>query len=223
MRRERTSDAVEHGLIEWVHRGSSGLLGAGLCVFGALGFASRLSFFATSGAPVLGLSSNGLLSTISVVVGAILIAAAVRGGRVASTTSVVVGALFLASGVLNVLVLATPYNVLSFRMPNVVFSLVAGGLLLVLGAYGRFTGRLREDSPYRRAGEGGPVDAEYGHESDQQLPADPAEVAAAREMAETERVVAAGGGTAEQRRRLDAVDARREPGGRRATWSQGNG
>lgn len=208
----------EYGVIERVHRGSSAVIGTGLLVFGVLGLVSRLDFFATSGPAILGLSTNGLLSVISLVFGGLLVAAAVRGGRVASTTAVVVGALFLASGVLNVLVLATPYNLLSFRMPNVIFSLLAGGLLLVLGAYGRYTGRLRDDSPYGRSGEDGPVDAEHGPDVDQQVPADAADVAAAVGLAAAERAVAGGGGTAVQRRRLEIVDAERDSAGRRAAW-----
>lgn len=208
----------ERGVIEQVHRGSSAVIGAGLVVFGVLGLLSRLDFFATSGPAVLGLSTNGLLSVISLVFGGVLIAAAARGGRVASTTAVVVGALFLASGVLNVLVLATPYNLLSFRMPNVVFSLLAGGLLLVSGAYGRYTGRLRDDSPYGRPGEDGAVDAEHGPDVDQQIPVDAADATAAVELAAAERAAAAGAVTAGQRRLLDAVDARRDAAGRRAVW-----
>ncbi len=217
--RDRSVDVPgDHGAISWVHRGSSLALGVGLCVFGVLGFVSRLSFFATTGPTIVGLSSNGLLSAISLVFGGVLIVAAVRGGRTASTTAVVVGALFLGSGVLNVLVLATPYNLLSFRMPNVVFSLLAGALLLVLGAYGRFTGRLPDDSPYRREGDDGPVDAEHRSYLEQQVPADSGDVAVARDLAEVERAVAAGGGSAEQRRGLALVAGQRDAAGRRAVW-----
>lgn len=54
--------------------------------------------------------------------------------------TVTVGAAFLLSGMANVLVLDTPLNVLAFGMSNVIFSLLAGAVLLFLGAYGRFTG-----------------------------------------------------------------------------------
>ncbi|MBW0100849.1 DUF4383 domain-containing protein [Pseudonocardia sp. KRD291] len=211
-------DVAGGGTLGWLHRIAGFVLGLGLWVFGLLGFVNRLEFFATSGPPVLGLSSNGLLSAISVVFGTILIVAAVRGGRLASTTSVVVGALFMASGVLNVLVLATPFNVLSFRMSNVVFSLVAGALLLVLGAYGRFTGRLPDSSPYHRVAHGGPVDAQHSSDNDQQTPTDRADATAARELAEAERASAGGGGTAEQRDILSQVGGSRDAAGRRAIW-----
>jgi len=46
--------------------------------------------FSTTGRSVLGLSSNVLLSVISIVVGGILVAAGLRGGRTASTVLVVI-------------------------------------------------------------------------------------------------------------------------------------
>src|SRR3712207_1491154 len=68
-----------------VHRFGAVAVALVILVFGVLGFADGLAFFSTSGRPVLGMSSNGLLSTISVVTAAVLIAAALRGPRVAST------------------------------------------------------------------------------------------------------------------------------------------
>lgn len=115
-----------------------GRVRGGVWAFGSLGLVNRLAMFSTNGGHVLGLSSNGLLSVISLVVGAVLIGAAVRGGRAASTVTVTVGAAFLLSGMANVLVLDTPLNVLAFGMSNVIFSLLAGAVLLFLGAYGRF-------------------------------------------------------------------------------------
>ena len=78
-------------------------LGGALWAFGILGLVNRLAMFSTNGGHVLGLSSNGLLSVISLVVGAVLIGAAARGGRGASTVTVTVGAAFLLSGLANVL------------------------------------------------------------------------------------------------------------------------
>ncbi|MGH3722165.1 MAG: DUF4383 domain-containing protein [Pseudonocardiaceae bacterium] len=131
-----------------MHRIGAAVLGAGLCVFGVLGFVDRLTFLAVPGRVVLGLSSNGLLSTISLIVGVVLIGAALRGGRISSTITVSVGLLFLLSGLLNLTVLDTEFNLLAFRLPNVIFSFIAGMLLLFLGAYGRFSGGLPVDNPY---------------------------------------------------------------------------
>jgi hypothetical protein len=133
-----------------VHRIGAAVLGFGLCIFGALGVANRLEFLAVQGATVLGLASNGLLSVISLLVGGVLIGAALRGGRSSSTITVVVGLLFLLSGLVNLAVLDTELNLLAFRMSNVIFSFIAGMLLLFLGAYGRFSGGLTADNPYYR-------------------------------------------------------------------------
>jgi hypothetical protein len=89
-------------------------------------------------------------SIISLVVGAILITAGTRGGRTASTIMVAIGAAFMLSGPGNVLVLNTDLNFLAFGLPNVIFSRVAAGLLLILGAWGRFTGRLPSNNPYQQ-------------------------------------------------------------------------
>jgi hypothetical protein len=134
--------------LDLVHRVGAAVLGVGLCVFGGLGVANRLEFLALPGKTVLGLSSNGLLSMISLIVGGILFGAALRGGRSSSTITVVIGLLFLLSGLLNLAVLDTGFNLLAFRLSNVIFSFVAGMLLLFLGAYGRFSGGLSQDNPY---------------------------------------------------------------------------
>ena len=51
-----------------VYRVGAALFGTGLIVFGGLGFANQLAFLSTNGRQILGLSSNGLLSLISLVV-----------------------------------------------------------------------------------------------------------------------------------------------------------
>lgn len=198
--------------LDLLHRAGSVVFAAGLGVFGILGLVNRLDPFSTRGQPVLGLSSNGLLSVISLVVAVLLIAAAIRGGRTASTVLVVLGALFLLSGVLNVLVLDTPLNLLAFRMPNVIFSLISGALLLFLGAYGRFTGRLPDDNPYQQ---------ERGEGSDVPLPTvygDPGDAAAARELAEAERAVVRRTASPEQAAAVAALRGIRRAEDRVAAW-----
>lgn len=146
-RRPSWGDSFRH--LDALHRVGGLVLGLGLGAFGIVGIVNRIGMFSTRGQVVLGLSSNRLLSIISLVVGAILIVAAIRGGRLSSTVIVVVGITFMLVGIGSVLVLDSDLNVLAFGMPNVIFSLVAGGMLLILGAYGRFTGRLPDDNPYR--------------------------------------------------------------------------
>ena len=178
-----------------------------------LGLVNRLDMFSTTGKPVLGLSSNGALSVISLVVAAILIAAALRGGRPASTVLVVIGAAFVLSGLVNTLVLGTPLNLLAFRIPNVVFSFVAGALLLFLGAWGRFSGRLPDDNPYRQE--------RHEHDTVDALPSHfdgPEDAAAARELAEAERAVAQHTAAPDVVARVEAVRAVRREEDRVQEW-----
>lgn len=139
----------EHPLSK-IYRIGAAAFGAGLIVFGALGLARRIDFLSPQGVEVFGLSSNGLLSVISIIVGGVLIGAAVIGGPIASTTTAVIGCLFLLSGLVHLAVLHTPLNLLAFKIQNVVFSLVAGMLLLFVGLYGRASAHLPENNPYVR-------------------------------------------------------------------------
>ena len=160
----------------------------------------------------MGLSTNGLLSTISLVVGAGLVVAAVRGGPVASTVSVVLGVLFLLSGLVNFLVMSTSMNLLAFRLPNVIFSIGVGFVLLVLGAYGRITGRLPDGSPYSTG-------TQAGAEAGESPPAQGVGVAhAARELAAAERAQALHHATPEQSERLRVVDQHRSHVERQRAW-----
>lgn len=145
--------------VHTVHRSGAGVVGLFLLLFGSLSLAQPLAFLSRTGPIVMGLSTNGLLAVVSVLVGVLLAAAALRGGRTASTASVVVGGLFVLSGVVNVMVIDTGFNMLAFRLSNVVFSLVVGLALLLMGAYGRFTGSLPSDSPYagQTSGAGAPL------------------------------------------------------------------
>jgi len=123
-------------------------VGLFLLVFGLLGAAGGVGFLSTHGQRYLGMSSNGLLSALSIVVAAVLLGAALRGPHPASTVMVVLGVLFIASALLNMALLRLAFNVLAFRMSNVVLSAVVG-LLLVLGAYGRISGKPAAGQPLR--------------------------------------------------------------------------
>jgi len=212
-----TPPAVETGAVDarilTVHRIGAITVALVIGVFGLLGFAGGLEFFSTSGEPILGMSSNGLLSTISVVTAAVLITAAVRGARIASTVMIVVGSLFIVSALANLAVLRTDLNLLAFEFSNVVFSAVAGLILLLLGAYGRLTGNLPPDSPYAGAR---PVEPPEPPE----YPSTPAEVAAERAMRDAEIAVVNHVATAEQRRRVAAMAQVRTRADRRRVWME---
>ena len=201
------------GRILAVHRLGAVAVALVVLVFGLLGFAGGLDFFSTSGEPILGMSSNGLLSAISVVTAVVLIAAAFRGPRIASTVMIGVGALFLISGLANLALLRTSFNVLAFEMANVFFSFAAGLTLLVLGAYGRLSGHLPADSPYARPAEAEELEPES-------YPSTPAEFAVERAMREAEIAVVNHVATADQRRRVAAMASEHTRAGRRRVWTE---
>jgi hypothetical protein len=205
------SRAEERGRVPKVHRVGAVLVAAVIAAFGVLGLADGLAYFSTDGERIAGLSSNGLLSTISLVTAAVLVTAALSGPRVASTTMLVIGALFLVSALANLAVLETDLNVLAFSMANVVFSICAGLVLLTLGAYGRISGNLPEDSPYRRTGGRVP-------DTGQQLPRTAAERAAERAMRDAELAVVEHRATDDQRGRVEAMATVRTRADRRDVW-----
>ena len=195
-----------------VHRIGAVVVALVIGAFGVLGLVDGLAYFSTDGERIAGLSSNGLLSTISLVTAGVLIAAALRGHRIASTAMLVIGTLFLVSALANLAVLESELNLLAFSMANVVFSLCAGLVLLTLGAYGRVSGNLPDDSPYRPAGAADVPD------TSQQLPSTPAEQTAERAMRDAELAVVERRATADQQRRVTAMAEVRTRADRRAVW-----
>src|SRR3954464_10670363 len=114
-RTQETPTSDEARLVFQVQRTGAIGVGAFLVVFGFVGLAGGLSFFSTEGEQVLGLSSNGLLSVLSIVVGLVLIGSARLGPRVASTVMMTFGVLFLLSALGNLAVLQTSLNILAFE------------------------------------------------------------------------------------------------------------
>ncbi len=213
--RPRQSDAppaAERNRVYTVQRIGAFVVAGVIAVFGVLGLLNGLAFFSTDGERILGLSSNGLLSTISLVTAAVLVFSAFRSPRTASTVMIVIGVLFLVSALANLAVLNTDWNVLAFGLSNVGFSVAAGLVLLFVGAYGRVSGNLPPDSPYARERDEVPPVA-----SDE-YPSTPAEFAAERAMRDAEVAVVQHVASFEQRRRVAAmaqVTSRKE---RREVW-----
>jgi hypothetical protein len=194
-----------------VQRFGAVLVGATLLVFGLLASTTGVPFLATHGERVLGMSSNGLLSALSLVVAAVLFWAAVRGAGIASTVMIVLGVLFLLSALGNLAVLHTGVNFLAFQMSNVLFSIGVGLLLLLLGSYGRVSGHLPETSPYAHA-HGEPLEPP-------DLAQTPAEHAADAAMREAEIAVVERHATLDQRRRVEAMAVAHTRADRRRIWS----
>lgn len=198
-----------------VHRIGALLVAVTIAAFGLLGLAGGLGFFTTTSESVLGLSSNGLLSTVSLITAAVLVAAAVRSGRLVSTVMTVVGVLFLLSGFGHLFVIGSDYNVLAFELPNVFFSFGAGLFLLLLGTYGRVTARLPPDNPYYLAAHEGDPTSPYPPEPG---PPTAEEAIVDEAMAQAERACAQGYGTVDQRVRVQAMSHVRTPEDRRRVW-----
>jgi hypothetical protein len=198
-----------------IHRVSAALFGGALILFGGLGLSHRIPFFSTTGSIQLGLSSNGLLAVVSVVVGAILVGSAMRGGHAASTVSMTLGVLFLLSGLGNSLLLATSLNVFAFRLSNVVFSLAVGAVLLVTGAYGRVSGGLPSDNPYHRDSANG-----EGPSKPEEIAQRAHNLAVGSELAEAERAYAVHCANGEQIRRLEIVHQYRSSEDRLRAWCE---
>jgi hypothetical protein len=207
-----SSSAEEKTRVSVVHRVGALAVAAVIAAFGVLGLLDGLDYFSTDGERIAGLSSNGLLSTISLVTAAVLVFAALRGSRVASTTMLVIGVLFIGSALLNLALLETDWNFLAFSVANVIFSICAGLLLLTLGAYGRVSGNLPDDSPYR-----GAQGAEVIDEGPQQ-PETPEEAAAERAMREAELAVIEHRATEVQQARVAAMAKVRTRSARREVW-----
>jgi hypothetical protein len=200
----------EARLVFTVQRTGAIAVGAFLTVFGLVGLIGGLGFLDTEGERVLGLSSNGLLSALSVLVGLVLLGAALRGPRVASTVMIVLGGLFLLSALGNLAVLRTDLNLLAFEVRNVLFSIAVGLLLLTLGAYGRVSGNLPADSPYA-----------HPHPDDDEpdsFPSTAEEFAAETAMREAEVAVCNHVATEEQARRVRAMAAVHTRADRRRIW-----
>ena len=140
---------IDHRLSK-VYRVGAGLMGLVLLAFGILGLLNEVGFFSTHGHNVAGLSSNGALSVLSIVVGILLFVGMVIGGNFASSLNMVFGVLFVLSGFINLAILDTSANYLAFRMPNILFSFVFGLVLMTFGMYGRVHSHLPPDNPYWR-------------------------------------------------------------------------
>ncbi|GAA1990819.1 DUF4383 domain-containing protein [Catenulispora subtropica] len=141
---------VDHRLGQ-VYRWGAILSAVTLLVFGVLGLLDDIPFFSTAGHRVMGLSSNGLLSVLSILVASLLLVAARIGGNFASTVNMVMGIVFIVAGLLGLAVMETHANILAFGLSNVFFSFVVGLIMMTFGMYGRVSLYLPYDNPYYRA------------------------------------------------------------------------
>ncbi|MGK4583370.1 DUF4383 domain-containing protein [Kitasatospora sp. HPMI-4] len=139
---------VDHKLAQ-VYRIGAGLGGVFLLIFGILGLLDHPGFLSTHGPRIAGLSTNGTLSILSLIVGLVLIGGAAVGGIFAANLNMIVGTLFVLSGFYGLTVLGRPEaNILNFRLANVLFAFIFGLVVLTFGMYGRVSSHLPQDNPY---------------------------------------------------------------------------
>jgi uncharacterized protein DUF4383 len=207
---ERTDEPLFDPRVFAVQRAGAITVGLVLLGFGLVGFTRGVPALSSHGERVLGMSANGVLAGLSVLVAAILVGAALRGPRVASTAMFLLGVLFLLSALVNLAAIGTRANVLAFQTSNVVFSVVVGLVLLTLGAYGRFSGHLPANSPYAHP-------QEWAVERPDQ-PSTPEEFAAETAMRAAEIAVVEHRATPDQRLRVGAMSRVHTRDERRQVW-----
>ena len=121
-------------------RALAALAGLYVLVFGITGYVR------TKGTPlfsrdhlewVLGLRTNLGFAAVSVVVGAVLLLAALIGRNVDRTVNLVASVVFLGVGMLMLALVRTDLNFLGFSVVNCIVSFVLGSVLLTAGLYGK--------------------------------------------------------------------------------------
>jgi hypothetical protein len=122
-----------------VYRVISGLTGIWLLVFGALGWSATrgAEWFARGEWTAMGLPTNRAFAATSVVVGLLVLAAAVIGNNVDYVVNLAGGTGFLTAGTVMMAVSHTALNVLNFSITTAIASYVIGLLLLAAGLYGK--------------------------------------------------------------------------------------
>lgn len=105
-------------------------------LIGLLGFAvtSGVDFIATEGGLLLGLFMvNPLHNVIHILVGAALLAGALRGVRTAKSINTTVGAVYLLLGIVGLFILDASINILALNSWDNVLHLGSALLLLAVG------------------------------------------------------------------------------------------
>jgi uncharacterized membrane protein YoaK (UPF0700 family) len=128
---------VDHPL-RGLYRGAALLTGAGLTVFGVVGYArsASLPFFDQDGVRVFMLSTNRAFALLSIVVGLLVLVVTAIGRNLDVPANVALGGVFLLSGLVMLCVLRTGLNFLAFSVTNVNVSFVIGLILITAGLYG---------------------------------------------------------------------------------------
>jgi uncharacterized membrane protein YczE len=121
------------------YRFLAGLAALYCLVFGIVGLVSTGShdFFGIGGMDALGLRTNTAFSVLSIVFGAVILAAVVVGRNLDHRLNLIVGPAYLVVGILMLALMDSHANFLNFEMSTCIVSFVIGCVLLTSGLYGR--------------------------------------------------------------------------------------
>ncbi|WP_231494117.1 DUF4383 domain-containing protein [Nocardiopsis sp. CNT312] len=133
-----------------VHRTGSLLIGLAFIGFGVVGLIVGIPLVGEQGEVIVGMSTDGVIGFIAVVIGSFLVGAAAVGGRFSSTVCTTTGLLFAVGGLANLYLMSLSPNILAFSAPGAVLGVV-GFAMMAFGVYGR--GSLLTDDPHRIARE----------------------------------------------------------------------
>lgn len=139
-----------------LYRGLAVLIGLYLLVFGIIGAIATAGdpFFDRGDTVVLGLKTNMAFAWLSIVVGAIVMAASLYGRNVDYFVNMIAGGVFMFVGVFGLIIIRSEINILNFTVATCVVSSLLGTAMLAAGLYGR-TGPLdqvRQEEAIRAPG-----------------------------------------------------------------------
>lgn len=106
-------------------------------VIGAVGFAATSShdYFAAGTGSVLGLGMNPGHALLMAASGVLVLLALFIGRNVDQVLLILLGAGLFVVGSVGLVLMRTDFNVLNYRMPNVIVAYVIGTLLFTAGLY----------------------------------------------------------------------------------------
>jgi len=122
-----------------LYRALAFLVGLYLLIFGIVGVIQTADqpFFSRGDTVVLGLKTNLAFSILSIVMGAIVLAANLYGRNVDHFVDMVAGAIFMVVGVFGLIIIRSDLNKLNFSVATCVVSSLLGTALLIVGLYNR--------------------------------------------------------------------------------------
>ncbi|WP_117210808.1 DUF4383 domain-containing protein [Allorhizocola rhizosphaerae] len=140
------------------YRFLAGLVGFYILIFGIVGAVLTWGdpLFDEDGATALGLLTNLAFALLSIVVGAIVVLGALRGGNAAHYLNMYGGGVFWLAGLAMLVLLQTDANLLNFQVSTCIVSFLIGTVLVLAGLYGRRGTKEEEEAEdvFRHSGRG---------------------------------------------------------------------